>query len=71
MFALEPHLEDTLERSIFLFMICTLTQPWLGLGVADDREWVPEAGLGAFGTFPPPGTCLILSLDPHLDWMWL
>lgn len=59
MLSLEPHLDVTLLRSTFLLVICTL--PWLG-----SLEGTPLFSVDE-DTFPPPGWCLMLSVDPILE----
>lgn len=59
MLSLEPHLDVTLLRSTFLLVICTL--PWAG-----SLEVTPLLS-GDEDTFPPPGWCLMLSVDPILE----
>lgn len=59
MLSLEPHFEVTLLRSTFLLVICTL--PWLGS--LDGTPLLSEDE----DTFPPPGWCFMLSVDPILE----
>lgn len=59
MLSLEPHFDATLLKSTFLLVICTL--PWLvSLEVTPLFREAEE-------TFPPPGWCFMLSVEPILE----